>query len=188
MITDHDFLPVAGHPDDDECTHRSDGTDATYCGEPRSRHEAGPIPQGWAQIACGTCGAQPQQRCRTASGGVAEPHAARRREGNRLVAWRREYAARGCRCSTPQTGMWPNHGLSAYAILHGGTDHPHDPSDLCRCLRVSPQPPLHMANRSRQWAGLVKHWSELAALLVEEHPNGTAPKTYQRMKEVMAGA
>lgn len=34
----HDFTPVAGHPDDDECTHRSDDTDATYCGEPRGAH------------------------------------------------------------------------------------------------------------------------------------------------------
>lgn len=30
----HEFLPVNGHPDDDECTHRADGTDATYCGHP----------------------------------------------------------------------------------------------------------------------------------------------------------
>lgn len=34
----HGFLPVNGHPDDDECTHRSDGTDATYCGEPEAAH------------------------------------------------------------------------------------------------------------------------------------------------------
>jgi hypothetical protein len=39
-VTDHDFLPVAGHPDDDECTYRSDGTDLTYCGEPQSAHGA----------------------------------------------------------------------------------------------------------------------------------------------------
>lgn len=38
MIRDHEFLPVADHPDDDECTHRSDGTDATYCGEPKEAH------------------------------------------------------------------------------------------------------------------------------------------------------
>jgi hypothetical protein len=38
MIVDHAFLPVAGHPDDDECTYRADGTDATYCGEPESEH------------------------------------------------------------------------------------------------------------------------------------------------------
>ena len=30
----HGFRGVAGHPDDDECTRRDDGTDATYCGEP----------------------------------------------------------------------------------------------------------------------------------------------------------
>ena len=35
---DHDFLPVNGHPDDDECTHRADGTDLTYCGEPAAAH------------------------------------------------------------------------------------------------------------------------------------------------------
>lgn len=39
MLTDHEFLPVEGHPDDDECTHRSDGTDTTYCGEPKTAHE-----------------------------------------------------------------------------------------------------------------------------------------------------
>lgn len=35
----HDFLPVKGHPDDDECTYRADGTDATYCGKTRGEHE-----------------------------------------------------------------------------------------------------------------------------------------------------
>lgn len=38
-VTDHVFVGVAGHPDDDECTYRSDGTDATYCGEPADAHE-----------------------------------------------------------------------------------------------------------------------------------------------------
>lgn len=37
-ITDHDFLPVNGHPDDDECSYRADGTDATYCGESERLH------------------------------------------------------------------------------------------------------------------------------------------------------
>jgi hypothetical protein len=40
-VTAHPFLPVNGHPDDDECTYREDGTDATYCGEPRAAHEGG---------------------------------------------------------------------------------------------------------------------------------------------------
>lgn len=34
----HDFLPVDGHPDDDECTDREDGTNATYCGLPEAAH------------------------------------------------------------------------------------------------------------------------------------------------------
>jgi len=36
---DHPFLPVDGHPDDNECTHRSDGTEDTYCGLPEEEHE-----------------------------------------------------------------------------------------------------------------------------------------------------
>jgi len=35
----HAFRPVAGHPDDDECTDRADGTDATYCSLPERLHE-----------------------------------------------------------------------------------------------------------------------------------------------------
>lgn len=42
-IFGHLFLPVLGHPDDDECTHREDGTDATYCGQPAAEHD-----NGWA--------------------------------------------------------------------------------------------------------------------------------------------
>ena len=38
VVEYHEFLPVAGHPDDDECTYRADGTDATYCGLPRYAH------------------------------------------------------------------------------------------------------------------------------------------------------
>lgn len=41
-IAEHEFQPVAGHPDDDECTHRADGTDGTYCGQPRAWHDHHP--------------------------------------------------------------------------------------------------------------------------------------------------
>lgn len=41
-IAEHEFRPVAGHPDDDECTYRADGTDATYCGQPRAWHDHHP--------------------------------------------------------------------------------------------------------------------------------------------------
>lgn len=34
----HPYQPVAGHPDDPECTYREDGTNATYCGKPESLH------------------------------------------------------------------------------------------------------------------------------------------------------
>lgn len=38
MVTDHAFIGVAGHPDDNECTNRSDGTDATYCARREDEH------------------------------------------------------------------------------------------------------------------------------------------------------
>lgn len=38
MIVDHQYTSVAGHPDDPECAHRADGTDATYCGEREHMH------------------------------------------------------------------------------------------------------------------------------------------------------
>lgn len=89
-----------------------------------------------------------------------------------------------CMCRAGGLGM----GLSAQAIRYGGTFHPHDPSDLCRCLAVSPNPPAHMLGRSPEWRVLVLHWQELADLLAQEHPTGSAPKTYARMKELLASA
>lgn len=38
MVIDHSFIGVAGHPDDNECTHRADGTDASYCGRRGDEH------------------------------------------------------------------------------------------------------------------------------------------------------
>lgn len=49
-ITDHDFQPVSGHPDDYECTYRNDGTDLTYCGRTKDEHGLAPEPDsgpGW---------------------------------------------------------------------------------------------------------------------------------------------
>lgn len=95
--------------------------------------------------------------------------------GHRTVRVRRGECA--CR-----QGIEP--GLSARAILTGQGCTPADPSDLCRCLEVSPEPPEHMRKVSPQWAALVDHWHELAALLVEEHPTGSGPKTYARMQQL----
>ncbi len=41
----HFFTPVAGRSDG-ECTYCSDGTDATYCGEPLAAHESGGADRG----------------------------------------------------------------------------------------------------------------------------------------------
>lgn len=81
-------------------------------------------------------------------------------------------------------------GLSARAILHGGTHHPHDPSDLLRCLTVSPTAPHHMSACSAEWSTLVAHWDELAALLRTEMTDGAerAPKTYARMRQLFQAA
>ncbi|MCW2287019.1 hypothetical protein EDF60_1670 [Leucobacter luti] len=38
MVAGHAWVGVAGHPDDLECTHREDGTDATYCGGDERDH------------------------------------------------------------------------------------------------------------------------------------------------------
>lgn len=84
----------------------------------------------------------------------------------------------GCRMFGP--------GLSADAIRGSGSDYPRDPSDLCRCLVVSPNPPDHMRGKSPEWTVLVDHWDELTALLKSEHASGSEPKTYARMKELFA--
>lgn len=39
LTTDHPFVGVKDSPDDDECTHRADGTDETYCSRPEIEHE-----------------------------------------------------------------------------------------------------------------------------------------------------
>lgn len=77
--------------------------------------------------------------------------------------------------------------------------YPHDPSDLCRCLRLLESVPEfaprigEMAGVSSVWTALVAHWVEIVALLENEAPKwrereGTAPKTYARMREIIEGA
>lgn len=76
------------------------------------------------------------------------------------------------------------------------TAHPHDPSDLGRCLRLIKQIPGvrlavdRLAVSNSNWARLAPRWDELAALMEEEcgisgeKNGGKAPKTYQRMREI----
>ena len=85
-------------------------------------------------------------------------------------------------------------GLSASAIAFGGRDHPHDPSDLLRCInycqgRLSTADlQTRMAGRSPQWDRLLPEWDNLVALLRHEMDTRTdhmAPRTYAEMKRVL---
>lgn len=72
-----------------------------------------------------------------------------------------------------------------------GDDHPHDPSDLLRCLQflqaTQAQDKLAlMAGVSREWASLVQRWDALTALVDEEMRTGeSAPQTYALMREAL---
>jgi hypothetical protein len=86
-------------------------------------------------------------------------------------------------------------GLSARAIAGGGKDHPHDPSDLLRCVnyckgRLSTADlRKRMAGRSVYWDRLLPEWDELVALLqheIDTRTDRTAPRTYAAMKRVLA--
>lgn len=91
---------------------------------------------------------------------------------------------------------WGNYhmGLSAQAIAYGGRDHPHDPSDLLRCVTycsgrlTTAELQKRMAGRSVEWDRLLPEWDNLVALLRHEmdtRTDGTAPSTYMEMKRVL---
>ena len=92
-------------------------------------------------------------------------------------------------------------GLSSQAMcltLLGGKvrwpHHPHDPADLGRCLRLLQVVPEwrgrlnEVAALSPEWAALVGAWSEIEALYREEEPSGTAPRCYERMRDLLESA
>lgn len=82
-----------------------------------------------------------------------------------------------------------------------GLDHPYDPDDFKRCvklLRWSPEVRERfgeMRTASRQWARLVDHWDEIERTFVEEVGEDwnwlrgkTAPRTYFLMKRILGAA
>jgi hypothetical protein len=96
------------------------------------------------------------------------------------------------------TAMWTGGtamGLSAQAIAYGGCkDHPHDPSDLLRCLNycacrlTTAGLRDRMAGRSVYWDRLLPHWDALRDLLQHEmdtRTDGLAPRTYAEMRRVL---
>lgn len=102
----------------------------------------------------------------------------------------------------------PDTGLSSKAMAfcmlgikrHGhwdGTEHPYDPSDFNRCLLLVDKVPevrdafSDIACLSEQWNAIIDHWDELRELFIAEagwnwSKAGRAPKTYARMKEILA--
>ena len=88
-------------------------------------------------------------------------------------------------------------GLSAQAIAHGGSDHPWDPADLLRCMRLCDRWNMdtatlrkRMSGRSTAWDRLLPEWDNLTGMLRDEMETGDgwrAPRTYQEMKRVLAG-
>lgn len=88
-------------------------------------------------------------------------------------------------------------GLSAQAIAGGGVDHPHDPSDLRRCIGYCERMGIstetlqrRMAGRSPEWDRLLPEWDRLVAILKQEmdsRTDGRAPLTYIEMKILRFG-
>lgn len=87
-------------------------------------------------------------------------------------------------------------GLSSRAIAGGGRDHPHDPSDLLRCINycsgrmTTTDLRKRMAGRSIYWDRLLPEWDRLVALLRDEmdtRTDGMAPQTYVEMRRVLNG-
>ena len=83
---------------------------------------------------------------------------------------------------------------------NSGKDHPHDPGDFRRCMKLLSAVPVaraaigEMRDVSREWAALVQHWDELEALALDEVPDvlgtakangGRAPRLYARMRELL---
>lgn len=94
-------------------------------------------------------------------------------------------------------------GLSSEAMckrLYGlpenaGSDHPHDPADLRRCvtfLRETNSFPLisRMEDVSPYWAVLVRNWDRLMQIYHADcaEETGYARKTYEFMKDLFAKA
>lgn len=82
---------------------------------------------------------------------------------------------------------------------NNGTNYPHDPADLRRCMLLLDQCPELKPNLPRiaqagpVWAALFARWDELTAAFEAEVPdwrgrNWSAPKTYALMKEIIKPA
>jgi hypothetical protein len=119
------------------------------------------------------------------------------------------------RAATPNVGTselhWLAHGErgtssnTMFSVLTGvdacrdHRDHPHDPADFDRCLRLLAAVPRlrlllpKMAEEGPVWAALVARWDEIERCHLDEVGLGwtkarSAPRTYALMREVIEGA
>lgn len=95
-------------------------------------------------------------------------------------------------------------GMSSEAIwahmvggsVRGHWNHPHDPEDLGRCLRLLEAVPewkpriVEMARHGTGWAVLSARWDEIAASMADEvgidwSKGRCAPKTYALMRLIL---
>ena len=99
-------------------------------------------------------------------------------------------------CACQATGA-SSHAIArafGHCLTAGGNDHPHDPSDLRRCVHyctemgiASDRLCVVMVPISTQWAALMPEWKSLTELLDEEiaENTGLAPRTYARMQDLI---
>lgn len=93
--------------------------------------------------------------------------------------------------------MWLGFGQRLGREVFG--NHPHDPDDMDRCLKLLHRVPKlrgrlpKMAELNKTWAALVDRWDEIEAMQLDEiglnwTKARSAPKTYALMKAVIDGA
>lgn len=102
----------------------------------------------------------------------------------------------------PRAARWllsRDTGLSSIAIvafMEGAGEeakyqHPQDPDDLGRCIRLLSFVPEYRARlqemkaASPQWAVLIEHWDAIEKLYFLEFPTGSAPACYARMRDLL---
>lgn len=78
----------------------------------------------------------------------------------------------------------------AFGIRIERADHPYDPSDLGRCLRLLKAVPrlrgrlYRMSDISPTWALMVANWRRLERLYWKEQPSSQCPRTYELMRSI----
>lgn len=109
------------------------------------------------------------------------------REGMGLDAW----------FSSDDTGLSSQYlasVLSDRGLIEN--NHPHDPTDFGRCVRLldavpelrAKLPRLSDVKHGRVWTAIYEYWAELELLYREESPSGSCPRCYNLMNQIITEA